>query len=235
MLPVRDAPTDGPDANAKSASTDYGGASGGRPYSSRVSEKEPSKLHATVEVGRPAPADAPRTPQRHTAKATRSPIRSIDFWLVFLAVAVIAVLFADRLRLPALVVAVIAATALERHRQATRRTPLTLTETPRAWRRTIETTIGLRAALLSAASSPRHGSCLPTRRLDLRVRPCARRPRPQGALAPRACVPSRFEATSPARASASRVRPSASSSTAQRRGQRASEVGPQDEGCAGLP
>jgi len=150
MLPVREPPKDGSDAKAKSASTEYGAASGRRRYSSRVSGEVPSTLHATVEVGRPAPGDAARTPRRHAAKATRSPIWSIVFWLVFLAVAVIGVLFADRLRLPALVVAVIAATALERHRQATRRTPLTLTGTPRAWRRTIETTIGLRAALLSA-------------------------------------------------------------------------------------
>ena len=75
----------------------------------------------------------------------------MDFRLACLSVAGVALLFMDGLRLAALVVAVIGATALERHRQATRPRPLTLAATPMAWRYTIETTIGLRATLLSAS------------------------------------------------------------------------------------
>jgi hypothetical protein len=134
------------------SATGHGGPAGGRGRSSSVSDEESRPLHTEVEASRPAPAATDTTPERNAAKATgrSSPIRSMDFWLAFLGVAVVVVLLVDGLRLPALVVAVIAATALERHRQARRPRPLTLAATPRAWRHTVETTIGLRATLLSA-------------------------------------------------------------------------------------
>lgn len=135
-----------------SASGD-GGASG-RPDNSSFGPHEAALLpRAVVEAARPASANSGRTLQSDAAKATprRSPGRSMNFGLAFLGVVVVAVLFLDGLRLSALVVAVMAATALERHRQATRPRPLTLAATPRVWRYTIETTIGLRATLLSAS------------------------------------------------------------------------------------
>jgi hypothetical protein len=135
-----------------SASGD-GGASG-RPANSSFGPHEAARLPpSVVEDARPASANSGRTLQRDAAKATprRSPGRSMNFGLAFLTVVVVAVLFREGLRLSALVMAVMAATALERHRQATRPQPLTLAATPSAWRYTIETTIGLRAALLSAS------------------------------------------------------------------------------------
>ena len=110
-------------------------------------------LHAGLEASRPAPADSDTARQRNGAKATRrrGPIRSMNCWPASLIVAVVVALLVDGARLSTVVVAVIAATALERHRQATRPRPLTLAETPGAWRHTIETTMGLRAALLCAS------------------------------------------------------------------------------------
>jgi hypothetical protein len=128
-------------ASARPANSPYGPDEAARP------------LPAVVEATRPAAANSGRTLQRNAAALARrrSSMRSMDFRRAFLAVVVVAVLFVDGSRLSALVVAVIASTALERHRQATRPRPLTLAATPRAWRHTIETTIGLRAALLSAS------------------------------------------------------------------------------------
>jgi len=130
------------------------GEASGQPASSSFGAQEAARLPpAVVEVARPAAAGSDGARQRNAGTATRGRghVRSMHFGPAFLAVVVVAVLFLDGPRLSALVVAVVAATALERHRQATRPRPLTLTATPRAWRYTIETTIGLRAALLSAS------------------------------------------------------------------------------------
>jgi hypothetical protein len=152
-VPLRlpNTPRAGSEEIGESASTTGNGeASGRRPY---VFDEAMWPLYAGVEASRPAPAGSDKAPRQNFAKAAgrRSPVRSTDFWLAFLIAAVVVVLLVDRPRLPSLVVAVIAATALERHRQAGRLRPLTLAATPRAWRHTIQTTIGLRAALLSAS------------------------------------------------------------------------------------
>jgi len=135
-----------------SASRD-GGASGSPANSPYALDEAARLLPAVVEATRPATTNSGRTLQRNSAVATRrrSRVRLMNFGPAFLAVVVVAALFVDGLRLSALVVSVIVATALERHRQATRPRPLTLAATPRAWRYTIETTIGLRTALLSAS------------------------------------------------------------------------------------
>jgi hypothetical protein len=152
--PLPNAPEVGSDEVGQSESPiGDSGASGGWAHSSYISDEAAWPRPAAAEVARPAPTDSDGAPQRDAAETThrRSPVRTMGFWLAFLIVAVVALLFVDGLRLAALVAAVIGATALERHRQATRPRPLTLAATPRAWRHTIETTIGLRATLLSAS------------------------------------------------------------------------------------